>query len=197
MAHSNLCCCRAVINRRSLWLDSWTGISRDMNFSHWRFPIRTARMETYVNVFRRDVLFVLHKLQCCFFCLSALSSVYVEEVSIRLFRVTKISREEHWGGNWGWFSTRHVSRWTKKGWSENSPHLNPPAGPWKQTPSSLFLPPSFSFSVWLSDHIKQWGLNPGQLQRRCVASDDTVQTLARRVACRGPGSDSVGIAYLP
>lgn len=38
---------------------------------------------------------------------------------------------------------------------------------------SLFLPPSFSSSVWSSDRIKQWGLNPGQLRWLCVASDDT------------------------
>lgn len=41
MAHSITCRCRAVINRRSLRLNlqlfSWTGISRDMNFGHWRF----------------------------------------------------------------------------------------------------------------------------------------------------------------
>lgn len=38
MAHSDTCRCRAVINGGSLRLDLqlsfWTGISRDMNFSH-------------------------------------------------------------------------------------------------------------------------------------------------------------------
>lgn len=40
----------------------------------------------------------------------------------------------------------YPSWWMKKGWNENSPHLKPPAGHWKLTPSSL----SFSLHLFPS-----------------------------------------------
>lgn len=66
MAHSDSCCCLSVMDRRSLRLDfplgpasqgTWTSVTDD-------FLSVPLRMETYVNVFRWDVLFVLHKLRC-------------------------------------------------------------------------------------------------------------------------------------
>lgn len=61
---------------------------------------------------------------------------------------------------------------------------------------SLF-PSSFSFSVWLSDHVEQWGLNldscSGFVFRPATLSGPS----ARWVAGRGAHTDSVGIAYLP
>lgn len=109
-----------------------------------------------------DEMFYLYCTSCnAGFCLSALSSIYVEEVSICLFCVTKISREEDWGetedndsqvlhlqcfyvhGEWRRDGTRALHTC----WTLNT-----------NTILSLFLPPSFFFSVWLSDHIKQWRL---------------------------------------
>lgn len=66
----------------------------------------------------------------------------------------------HVHGEWRWDGTRtlHTSTtcWTLK----------------TNTILSLFLPPSFPFSVWLSDHVKQWELNLDSCSG--IASDDTV-----------------------
>lgn len=70
------------------------------------------------------------------------------------------------------------SRWMKKGMETRTLHTSnsnrlPDTYIILSLFLSLFLPPSFSSSVWSSDRIKQWGLNPGQLRWLCVASDDT------------------------
>ena len=92
------------------------------------------------------------------FVLSALSWVYVEEVSICLFCATKIS----WGG--GMRASKRTDGGGGVGQWQAGPtrtlHFTPqpPAG---LTPVlfslSLHYPSIFSFSVWLSDHAQQWG----------------------------------------
>lgn len=151
MAHSNMCCCWAL--RLDLQLSSWTGISRDMNFSHWQFPIRTTRMETYVNVFRWDVLFVLHNLRYCFLfkCFKFMSmlkkSLFVSFVWQRYRERNECVRqtEAKLRTMTGRSHTCHVScsRGMKKGWSEDFLHLNHLLDTEKPTPFS------FSFSLHL------------------------------------------------
>lgn len=141
MTHSNTGCCRAVINGRSLRLDLqlsfWTGISRDMNFSHWQFPIHTKCMETYVNVFRWDVLFVLHKLQTRFLFKCFKFSLCWRSLYLSLLFDKDISR--------GMRAFGRLRRLVKGNW-----------GQWQATFNRQLLKP-----VMFHDMVNEGGMEPG------------------------------------
>lgn len=95
------------------------------------------QMRCYICIAQAAVLF--------FFFLSALSSVFVEEVFICLSCVTKISLEEDWGETKD--SDRHPSclmfMVNEEGMEQELSTPQPPARHWKLTQFSLslFLPP--------------------------------------------------------
>lgn len=131
-----------------------------MNLSHWRFPFRTV---AYGNLLRECIQMrcsiCIAQAAILVFCLSALSWVYVEEVSICLFCVTKISPEDGEGRTMtDRYHTCHVSCswWTERELSTPQP----PAGLGKLTPSlsfSLHLFPSlYGCQTMLSSEGWNW-----------------------------------------
>lgn len=68
MAHSDTCCCHgSQVSKVGLCSSPLGPASQGTRTPVTDdFPSVPLRMETYVNVFRWDVLFVLHKLQCWF-----------------------------------------------------------------------------------------------------------------------------------
>lgn len=199
MAHSNPCCCWASLD---LHLSSRTGISRDLNFSHWRFPVCTTRTESHVNVFRRDDLFVLHTLQCWFLFKCFKFSLCWRSLYLLLLcdeGYLKRETERKW---WGLWQTGPLClMFPLRDDGDGTRTLHTLTACWTLKTNTIlslfFSPSSSSSSVWLSDHFKQWGLNPGQLQwLHCIwwlCVDIFPLEWPVEKAC----SDSIGIAYLP
>lgn len=169
MAHSVTCRCRAVINRRSLRLNlqlfSWTGISRDMNFGHWRFSASVPCVWKPTWMYS-DEMFYLYCTSCkpVFFLFKCFKfSLCWRSLYLSLLCGKKISREgrEHsadWGETEGqWRTGSHTCQLSCSRW--RTLHFTPQLLAGHSNTNTTLSPSSSSFSVWLSDHVKQWGLN--------------------------------------
>lgn len=111
-------------------LDPPAGISRDVTFSRWWFPVRTPCADTHVNVFRWDVY--LYHTSC-----SAVSLSKCFKLKSASFRSPEEARGERDGDGDGGVGADRAVLLRVLAAIENRPHLSPPAPP----PASFLRPP--------------------------------------------------------